>query len=65
MNAAEIIELIKTLPPEERKAVLAYVRASSEQDPSSEVRYIPDDTFKDIAPRVFTTHRELMRKLAQ
>lgn len=65
MSAAEIIELIKKLPPEEQAEVVAFARDLSDRDASSESRYIPDDKFAEAAPRVFARHRELMRKLAQ
>lgn len=65
MNAGEIIELIKKLPPAERAAVVAFARELGESDASPEGRGIPDDRFAEVASQVFAGHRELMRKLAQ
>lgn len=65
MDAARMIELIKQLPPDGRAEVLAFVRGWSEAEASSEVSYIPEARFVEVAPQVFAKHRELMRKLAQ
>jgi hypothetical protein len=71
MNAAEIIEMIKKLPPEERAEVLAFIQREREptavEEPAEErkVRYMPLDDAKQIAEGVFDRHSELFRKLAQ
>lgn len=65
MSASKIIEQIKRLSPDERAEVLAFVRALPDEDTSSEVRYISNASFAEVAPQVFARHRELMRKLAQ
>jgi hypothetical protein len=73
MSAAEIIELIKKLPPEERAAVVAFVKeggAESEMRVEEAVvertvRYIPLGEAEKIAEGIFDRHEELFRKLAQ
>lgn len=65
VSAAEIIALIKKLPPADQAEVVAFARALSDRDVAVEVRYMPDDKFAEVAPQVFAKHRELMRKLAQ
>lgn len=63
MSAAEVIELIKKLPPEEKAAVIAFVR-SAEAEPTGP-RHVDSPTFSAAADKVFLHHRELFRKLAQ
>lgn len=64
MSAAEIIELIKKLPPEEQAEVIAFARnAAPEAD--TPPRTIPDERFRRAADEVFDKHRELLRRLAQ
>lgn len=65
VRAAEIIALIKKLPPADQAEVVAFARALSDGDTAVEVSYIPDVKFAEVAPQVFAKHRELMRKLAQ
>lgn len=70
MNAAEIIERIKQLPPEERAAVEAFVRGEKgelrvEEGAPRPARYIPKDEAEHIAEGIFQRHSELFRKLAQ
>jgi hypothetical protein len=57
MSAAEVIEEIKQLPPEERRKVAAYIRESESTAVS--------DEFKRIADEFFKTNDELFCKLAQ
>jgi len=57
MSAAEVIEEIKQLPPEEWRKVAAYIHKSETGEVSEE--------FKRIADEVFKTNEELFRKLAQ
>jgi hypothetical protein len=64
MSAAEIIELIKELPPEERAKLREYF--SKEPCPSArEIRYVPAAEAERIAEAVFTKHSELFRRLAE
>lgn len=66
MSAAEIIEQIKSLPPQERDTVAEYVREASKTAPQSpEVRYMDEATFRAAKERVFEKHAELFRRLAQ
>ena len=60
MSAAEIIEQIQTLPPEERKKVAAFVRQLERAE-----RQGVSEEFKRVADEVFTKNAELFRKLAQ
>jgi hypothetical protein len=63
MSAAEVIELIKKLPPEERAQVRAFV---NEGDGGSDaVKYIKKEEFEKLAPQIFADNRELLRRLAQ
>jgi hypothetical protein len=64
MSAAEVIELIKKLPPEERVKLREYFS----KDPSHsapQVRYIPAADAEKIADKVFTKNAELFRRLAE
>ena len=67
MSAAEIIEQIKALPPEERLQVVSFVRTVAEEASSenSGVRYVDDRTFDAAVERVFEQHAELFKKLAE
>ena len=67
MSAAEIIEQIKALPPEERQQVLSFVRAVEEEESSESpsVRYADDRTFDAAVERVFEQHADLFKKLAE
>ncbi len=60
MSAAEVIDQLKKLGPEDRRKVRSYLEEECrpvEQSVSGE--------FKQIANRVFTQNEELFRKLAQ
>lgn len=67
MSAAEIIELIKKLPPEERAEVMSFAR----NEPAialtleKKIRYVSDEKFDEVMPRVFEKHADLLRRLAQ
>jgi hypothetical protein len=62
MSAAEIIEQIKRLPPEEQRAVEEFINARSENDA---VKYADDAKFQAAADEVFEKYDNLLRKLAQ
>jgi hypothetical protein len=65
MSAAEVIELIKKLPPQERAEVdnfLAETRASTQE---SGTRFATDADFDRVAKQVFADNHELLRRLAQ
>jgi hypothetical protein len=61
MSAAEIIELIKKLPPEEKAVVAAFVREGDRMG----VRRADPVRAEAIAKGVFDRHPELFRKLAE
>jgi hypothetical protein len=61
MSAAEIIELIKKLPPEEKAVVIAFAR---EEDRTG-VRNADPERAAGVAQGVFDRHPELFRNLAQ
>jgi hypothetical protein len=67
MSAAEIIEQIKALSPEEREEVASFFRTEDTNEPAggSPVRYVSDETFKSVAKSVFEKHDELFKKLAE
>jgi hypothetical protein len=67
MSAAEIIEQIKALPPEERRAVFAFVQIAEQDAPADDttVRYADDRAFEAVVDRVFEKHAELFKKLAE
>jgi hypothetical protein len=78
MNAAEIIEMIKKLSPEERTEVMAYLQdrgvaveeagakyPGAEQPAERKIRTIPQAEAERIANDIFDRHSELFRKLAQ
>jgi hypothetical protein len=60
MSAAEIIEQIKRLPPEEKQAVREYL--DSEMSESGQVN---DPEFLAASDEVFEKYDNLLRKLAQ
>jgi len=59
MTAREVIEQIKTLPPQERDKVVDFVTKKLR------VKTMDQRTFDRSAKRVFNRHAELMRKLSQ
>jgi hypothetical protein len=65
MSAAEIIEMIEKLPPAEKAEVIAYARKAALPSEEKPIRYISDEKFAEVAPKVFEKHRELLRRLAQ
>ena len=64
MSAAEVIELIKKLPPEEQAKVFAFGDEAREQG-GDVVRQANRDKAREVARQVFDRHSELFRKLAQ
>ncbi len=76
MNAAEIIEMIKKLPPEEKAEVMAFLKEAessvAEKDFRAEeaaterkVRYLPQAEAQRRAEKIFKENRELFHRLAQ
>jgi len=67
MSAAEIIEQIKALSPDEQRQVSEFIRGMDHDDEGrqSDIRYAEKPTFESAVERVFEKHDELFRKLAQ
>ncbi len=67
MSAAEIIELIKKLPPEEKAEVREFLKngAADSAPVERKIRYISNEEFDKIAPKIFADNHELLRRLAQ
>ena len=63
MSAAEIIELIKRLPPKEKAEVIAFIQ--EEQGRTADPKAVSDAEFERAAERVFVENRDLLRRLAQ
>ena len=62
MTAAEMIEQIKTLDPQERAKVLDHLL---EMEAIGADGCMEDGTFDRVAERVVERHADLLRKLAQ
>ena len=65
MNAAEIIELIKKLSPEEKAEVMAFLKEGGGRVEESRVKYLPQDEAQRRAAKIFRENHELFRRLAQ
>ena len=61
MSAAEIIEMIKKLPPE----VVAFVKKTEPAANESAAKYASDAEFDQALKQVVTENSELLRRLAQ
>ena len=61
MSAAEIINEIKALPPQERTQIIELVK---ELETAPSISYMDEKTFAAAVDKVFTKHRDLLRKLA-
>jgi hypothetical protein len=64
MSAAEVIEQIKCLPPDEKRAVKDFVQ---EMDTAEECgpKYVADKDLDETVEQVFRDYEDLFRKLAQ
>lgn len=62
MNAHEVIDQIKALPPEEQAKVIGFIE---EVRAAQNVKYADDKSFAAAAQWAFKEHAELMRKLSQ
>jgi len=62
MTAHEVIDQIKSLPPEERAKVVGFIR---EMESGRAERTLDGRTFEQSARQVFDRHAELMHKLSQ
>ncbi|MEW6305890.1 MAG: hypothetical protein AB1705_20640 [Verrucomicrobiota bacterium] len=66
MTAEEVIEQIKALPPEGKAAVVGFIHEMErEGEPSAEIRYMDNKTFREAKERVFAKHSELLSRLAK
>ena len=66
MSAAEIIEQIKALPPQEKEVVVEFVRElQTASDHKSGASYMNDAAFDAAREKVFAKHAELLKRLAQ
>jgi hypothetical protein len=62
MTAHEVINQIKSLPPEERAKVVGFIH---EMESEQSERTLDARTFEQSAKQVFDRHAELMHKLSQ
>lgn len=66
MSAAEVIEKIKALPPEEQEEVRRFVlNGSATVEERPPVKYMSREQFDDAMDHVFKEHHELLRRLAE
>ena len=65
MSAAEIIEMIKKLPPAERQQVRDYLDEKVTATERDGVRRMDLEKAKAVGEGVFNRHDELFRRLAQ
>ncbi|MSU51057.1 MAG: hypothetical protein EXS37_18535 [Opitutus sp.] len=65
MSAAEIIEMIEKLPPEEMAEVFALLEKRKVGRPEREIQYLPQAEAERIADQIYKDHSELFRKLSQ
>lgn len=64
VSAAEIIEQIKALPPNEKAAVVDFVHQMESGKPEG-VQYVDPKDLGSTAEKVFDRYDDLFRKLAQ
>ena len=62
MTAADVIDQIKTLDPQERAKVLDLLL---EIEAAQKIVYMDDQSFDQASDRVLKRHADLLRKLAQ
>ena len=65
MSAAEIIEMIKKLPPEEVIEVREFFQRAELPASESKIEYASDEEFDQAAKTVLADNQELLRRLAQ
>lgn len=65
MSAAEVIEMIKKLPPEERAEVYSFTENAKQAEQPRTIRYMSNADADCISEQVFDQHKELFRRLAQ
>ncbi len=64
MSAAEVIESIKKLPAQERAEVARYLE-EMETSKTPQIRYADQERAREVSARIFESHGELFRKLAE
>ena len=62
MTAADVIDQIKTLDPQERAKVLDLLL---EIEAAQKIVYMDDQSFDQASDRVLKRHADLLRKLAE
>ncbi|EDY22031.1 hypothetical protein CfE428DRAFT_0156 [Chthoniobacter flavus Ellin428] len=65
MSAAEIIEQIKALPPEEQREVSRFVHTHVDAQPPRTAQRNASEPIESIASRIFDRYDPLFRKLAE
>jgi hypothetical protein len=65
MSAAEIIEQIKALSPEDQREVSRFVRAHVDAPAASSAEAAASEPIDSIADRIFDRYEPLFRKLAE
>lgn len=65
MSAAEIIEQIKRLPPEEKQVVREFIHSEERGAIGEDVQYIARKDLERTAKEILKDHEQLFRKLAQ
>jgi hypothetical protein len=65
MSAAEIIEQIKALPPEEQRKVSSFVRTHLDETQKLPAEAAASEPIESIATRIFDRYDPLFRKLAE
>jgi hypothetical protein len=65
MSAAEIIEQIKALPPEEQREVSRFVRGLASPDENRTVRYASDEQARLAGDAVVAEFPGTFRRLAE
>jgi hypothetical protein len=65
MSAAEIIEQIKALPPEEQREVSRFVHAHVDAAQKLPAEAAASEPIESIATRIFDRYDPLFRKLAE
>lgn len=64
MTAQDVIQQIKSLPPEERAKVVGFIQKLEATGPRG-VEYASDEAFAEAAKWAFQEHAALMKKLSQ
>ena len=66
MSASEVIEMIKKLPPNDRREVVEFLVESQKSDEGErQVRTASSEAFESAVGEVFNKYDNLLRKLAQ